>query len=273
MPYAQNALDGTSVYFEDDGGSGVPVVLYGGILDSVESVRASELVGALQKLTGEFRLVYADHRGLGRSDRHHEAEAYAMPLQAADFVAVLTTLGVGRAHLVGRSYGGRLALGVGEHAAEHVRSLVVGGQQPYAVNADGPLVSALARAADATRREGAVRFVEALETHWGARIPELERSVYLSQDGASVAAAFEAMLASGDLSTRLHEWRMPCLIYLGASDGDFLAQARRAAAVIPYADFVGLDELDHLAAHYEADRIVPAVLRTLRDVSRKSETR
>lgn len=264
MPYAQNALDGTSVYFEDDGGAGAPVVLYGGILDSVESVRASQLARALQELTGEFRLVYADHRGLGRSDRHRETEAYAMPLQAADFVAVLGALGVEKAHLVGRSYGGRLGFGVGEHAAEHVLSLVVGGQQPYAVNADGPLIGALAGAVDAARREGVVRFVEALEAHWGAPIPEFERSVYLTQDGASVAAAFEAMVASGDISTRLHEWRMPCLVYLGASDGDFLAQARRAADEIPGAEFVGLDELDHLAAHYEADRIVPAVLRTLR---------
>ncbi len=62
-------MDGTSVYFEDEGGPGVPVVLYGGILDSVESVRASQLARALQEVT-EFRLVYADHRGLGRSDKH-----------------------------------------------------------------------------------------------------------------------------------------------------------------------------------------------------------
>ena len=109
--------------------------------------------------------------------------------------------------------------------------------------------------------------MEALEAHWGAPIPEFERGVYLSQDGASVAAAFEAMVASGDISPRLRDWRLPCLVYLGASDGDFLAQARRAAAQIPDAEFVGLEELDHLAAHYEADRIVPAVLRTLRKVS------
>ena len=263
MPYAQNATDGTSVYFEDEGGSGVPVVLYGGILDSVESVRASQLAGALQDVT-EFRLVFADHRGLGRSDKSPEAAAYAMPLQAADFVAVLAALGVDRAHLVGRSYGGRLAFGVGEYAPDHVRSLVIGGQQPYAMNHDGPLVRALAGATDATRREGAVRFVEALEAHWGAPIPAFERNVYVGQDGASVAAAFEAMLASGDVSTRLREWRIPCLIYLGAGDEDFYDQAQRAAAEIPNAEFVGLEELDHVAAHFAADRIAAEVIRFLR---------
>ena len=122
VPYAQNALDGTSVYFEDDGGPGVPVVLYGGILDSVESVRASQLARALQELSAaEFRLVYADHRGLGRSDQApRRRRRTRCPLQTADFVAVLDALGVEKAHFVGRSYGGRLGFGVGEHAAERV---------------------------------------------------------------------------------------------------------------------------------------------------------
>ncbi len=254
------------MYFEDDGGTGAPVVLYGGILDSVESVRASELARALQGVD-EFRLVYVDHRGLGRSDTSPDPAAYAMPLQAADFVAVLGALSVESAHVVGRSYGGRLAFGIGEHAPTHVRSLVIGGQQPYAMNPNGPLVRALAGATDATRQEGAVRFVEALEAHWGARIPAFERNVYMGQDGPSVAAAFEAMLASGDLSARLDEWRLPCLIYLGAGDEDFYEQARRAAAQIPDAEFVGLEQLDHLAAHFAADRIVAEVIRFLRDNS------
>jgi hypothetical protein len=41
MPYARNALDGTRVYFEDDGGDGVPVVFHGGIVDSVPLLRDS----------------------------------------------------------------------------------------------------------------------------------------------------------------------------------------------------------------------------------------
>ncbi len=264
MPYASNALDGSEVYFEDEGGSGSPVLLYGGILDAVESVRASHLAVALEEHAPEFRLIYVDHRGLGRSSKPHEPEAYAMPLQVRDAVAVLDLLGVERAHVVGRSYGGRLAFGIAEHAPERVLSIVAGGQQPYALNPDGPLIRALDEALDATRTDGAVRFVEALEKHWGARIPDFEREVYVGQDGAAVAAAFEAMLVSGDLSARLREWRVPCLVYLGAGDADFLEQARRAATEIPDAEFIALDALDHLAAHFEAERVVPAVLAMLR---------
>jgi hypothetical protein len=50
MPYATNALDGSRVYFEDDGGDGTPVVLHGGIIDSVDLVRESNIAQALQEL-------------------------------------------------------------------------------------------------------------------------------------------------------------------------------------------------------------------------------
>lgn len=267
VPHAINASDRTRVYFEDDGGAGAPVVLYGGILDSVDLVRRSHVARALQELSGEFRLIYADHRGLGRSDKPQEVEAYKMPLQVADAVAVLDKLAVERAHVVGRSYGGRLAFGIGEHAPERALSLVAGGQQPYAVEPDGPLARVIVGALDATRREGVRAFVEALERYWGIRFPEPERTGYLAQDGAAVAAAAAAMLGEGAISDDLRGWRVPCLIYLGAGDVDFIEQARRAAAEIPNAEFVALDELDHYGAHFEADQVIPAVLHTLRENS------
>src|SRR3712207_2279086 len=104
MPYARNALDERRVYFEDDGGDGAPIVLHGGIIDSVDLVRESNIAGALQELTtDEFRLIYVDHRGVGRSDKPHEVEAYAMPLRVADAVAVLDELGFERTHFIGNS--------------------------------------------------------------------------------------------------------------------------------------------------------------------------
>jgi pimeloyl-ACP methyl ester carboxylesterase len=243
----------------------VPVILYGGILDTVDLVRGSQISRALQELSGEFRLVYVDHRGLGRSDTPHEPEAYAMPLQVADAVAVLDELGIARAHVVGRSYGGRLAFGIGEHARNRVISLVAGGQQPYAMNPDGPLARVVVGALEPTRRTGVRAFVEALEEFWGIRLPEEERRGYLAQDGLAIAAAAEAMLTQGAISDDLTKWRMPCLVYLGAGDVDFLEQARRAADEIQNAELVTLDELDHIGAHFEAERVIPAVLRMLRE--------
>jgi hypothetical protein len=53
MPYASNALDGNRGYFEDDG-DGEAVVLHGGLVDSVELVRASNIAQALQELPEEI---------------------------------------------------------------------------------------------------------------------------------------------------------------------------------------------------------------------------
>jgi pimeloyl-ACP methyl ester carboxylesterase len=116
VPYARNALDGSRVYFEDDRGDRAAVVFHGGILDSVDLVRASHIAQALQGLPDEFRLIYVDHRGLGRSDKPHDVEAYAILLRVADAVAVLDELGIERAHFIGNSWGGRLGFGIGTHA-------------------------------------------------------------------------------------------------------------------------------------------------------------
>ena len=109
MPYARNRGDGMRVYFEDDGGDGAAVVLHGGFLDSVGLVRDSSIAAALP--TDEFRLIYVDHRGLGRSDKPHDPQDYAMARRVADATAVLEELGIERAHFIGLSWGGRPGLG------------------------------------------------------------------------------------------------------------------------------------------------------------------
>ena len=71
MPFARNDLDAARVYFEDDGGDGVPVAILGGFLDPVDLVRGAPIARSLQELPDEFRLIYIDHRGHGRSDKPH----------------------------------------------------------------------------------------------------------------------------------------------------------------------------------------------------------
>jgi pimeloyl-ACP methyl ester carboxylesterase len=178
MPYARNSIDGTRVYFEDDGGGGAPVVFYGGLVDSVEAVRVSPIA---QALPGDrFRLVYVDHRGVGRSDKPHEPAAYAMRLRVADAVSVLDAMGVRRAHFVGTSYGGRLCFGIGEHAPGRVLSLVIGGQQPYRMDPDTALGAPdhrKPRGVAGGRHHGAVR----------GRVGEMGRCTATSRQASALA--------------------------------------------------------------------------------------
>jgi pimeloyl-ACP methyl ester carboxylesterase len=265
VPYARNAIDGRRVYFEDDGGDGAAVVLHGGLVDHVGSVRRSPLAEALRALPHEFRLVYVDHRGVGRSDKPHDAAAYAMPLRVADAVAVLDELGIERAHFVGASWGGRLGFGIGEHAPERALSLVLGGQQPYAIDPDGPLARSVTESLAASRREGSLEpFVLALEGSSGARVTDDLRLLWLDNDATAIHAAWSAALQEGAISAGLGTWSVRCLIHAAVGDVDFYDQARQAAAEIPNAEFVSIEELDHVGAHLRPDPVLPAVLRTLR---------
>jgi pimeloyl-ACP methyl ester carboxylesterase len=261
---ATNARDGTRVYCEDDGGGGSPVVVLGGFLDPIELVRAAPIARALQSFADEFRLVFIDHRGHGRSDTPHDPSAYAMPLRVADVTAVLDELGIAQASFVGISWGGRLCFGLAEHAPERVRSLVVIGQQPYAIDPDGPLARVVGSALARSPEEGIEPLILAFEAIAG-RYPDDVRAHYLACDADAMRAAWVAAMSEGAVSDDLAAWRMPCLICVAADDVDFSEQARRAADEIPRAEFLRIEDTDHLGVDTaRADPVVPAVLRTLR---------
>ena len=189
-----------------------------------------------------------------------------MRLRVADAVAVLDALGIDRAHFIGTSYGARLGFGLGEHAPERVRTLVMGGQQPYAINPDGPLFKIVTTSLARSVAEGSLEpFVAGLEeTNGGGRLPEDIRKVYLEQDPQAMNAASSMMVSEGAVATRLTSWQMPCLLFVGEGDEDFVRQAQRAAEEIPYAEFVIVPAVGHLGAHLSHDVVVPAILRTLR---------
>lgn len=265
MPYARNDLDGTRVYLEDDGGGGVPVVVLGGFLDPIELVRRAPIAQALATLPVEFRLIYVDHRGHGRSDAPHEAAAYAMPLRVADVVAVLDERGIERAHLIGISWGGRLCFGIGEHEPERIRSLVTIGQQPYAIDPDGPLARVVGEALAASTEQGIGALVEAFESIAG-RYPDEVRGMYLACDDAAMRAAWHAAMEEGSVSADLGAWNVRCLICVAEDDVDFFDQARRAAEEIPNAEFLSIGGIDHLGVDTSPiDAVMPSVLRCLRD--------
>ena len=264
MAFATNAVDGCRVYFEDDGGAGAPVVFQGGFLDPVDLVREAPLARAVSSLPSEFRCIFVDHRGHGRTDTPHDPAAYAIEHRVADVVAVIDALGIPRVHFVGMSWGARLGFGVAEHAPERLASLVAIGQQPFAIDPGGPLARLVGDALHASVTEGIEALVLAFESVAG-RYPEDVRQVYLASDAAAMRAAWEAALAEGDVATDLASWDVPCLVCVAEDDQDFFDQARRAAALIPGAAFVSMAGIDHLGMDTaEVDPVLPAVLRLLR---------
>jgi pimeloyl-ACP methyl ester carboxylesterase len=101
-------------------GSGEPMLL----------IHGAHIADALQPLVTEpalerFQRIRYHRRGVGGSTRPVDAEPTSVPEQAEDAVGLLDHVGADRAHLVGHSFGGAIAL---ELAAQHptrVASLVL----------------------------------------------------------------------------------------------------------------------------------------------------
>ena len=260
MPYAVNALDGVRTYFEDTGGAGPPVLFLAGFMEPLEVSRDTGLATALRD---EFRLVYADHRGHGRSDKPHDVEAYSLRTRVADVVSVLDACGIERTHLIGVSWGARLGFAVGEHARTRLRSLTLCGNQPYAWDLDSPLARAVFEAVAAGRTGGMEAVVDTFESELDYRHPEPMRTWVLQNDPLALDAALHSIVEEGAISRELSSWDVPCLIYSGAED-EMHDDARRAAAEIPAATFVSLPGHTHLSAPDEVDALLPHVLALLR---------
>ena len=261
MPYATSPVDGVRTYFEDSGGAGSPVLFYSGFADPLEVAKGS---GLARELNSEFRLVFADHRGQGGSDKPRDASAYALATRVADTLAVLDALSIERAHFLGSSWGARLGFALGERAPQRVLSLVLCGNQPYAWDLASPTAHAVVAAIAASRQEGMKGFVESFESALGFRYPEPDRTWTLeTNDPGALQAAWCSAQVEGPVSHDLSSWRVPCLICAGEAD-EMHDDARRAAEEIPGAMFVSLAGHSHMSAFYEADDLLlPHILELL----------
>lgn len=111
-------IDGVELAYRDQG-SGEPVLLiHGGIVADAFAPVAREPV-----LATRYRLVRYHRRGYGQSVRAEGS--VGIPRQAADCLGLMRRLGIERAHIVGYSFGGAIALQLPRDASKVVHSLVL----------------------------------------------------------------------------------------------------------------------------------------------------
>jgi len=104
------AQDGLRLHVRDYGarlGRAMPVVCLPGLARTAADFEdlAPALSGA-----GQRRVFALDYRGRGKSDYDRNPENYSLHVELADVLAVLTSLGIGRAVFIGTSRGGLLTM-------------------------------------------------------------------------------------------------------------------------------------------------------------------
>jgi pimeloyl-ACP methyl ester carboxylesterase len=110
--------NGVDLYVEVHG-DGEPVLLIHGWPDSSALWRHQVPV-----LTGHgFRVITPDLRGLGRSGRPEDTDAYQLPTAVADVAAVLDAVGAPTAHVVGHDWGAAVAWLTAMLLPDRVRTL------------------------------------------------------------------------------------------------------------------------------------------------------
>lgn len=105
-------------------GSGTPVVLIHGLHSS--GAMNWTMPGITAALAQTHRVIVMDCRGHGKSDKPQTEDAYGASM-AEDVIALLDHLDIRRAHIVGYSMGGMIALKTAAMHAERVRGLLLCG--------------------------------------------------------------------------------------------------------------------------------------------------
>ena len=109
---------GRHIYY-DDIGEGPPILLLAGW----SGYRRSFLASLPTAIAARFRTVAMDHRDAGESDP--EPEYYTAADMADDVVALLDALGIARAHVMGGSMGGTVALQLALDHPDRVDHLIL----------------------------------------------------------------------------------------------------------------------------------------------------
>jgi pimeloyl-ACP methyl ester carboxylesterase len=112
-------VDGGELEYEVQG-DGEPVLLiHGGV------IAASYVPIMREPALARYRLIRYHRRGYAGSTKHEPGASFGIGRQAADALALLRHLGLERAHIVGHSYGGVIALQLALDAPRVVHSLTL----------------------------------------------------------------------------------------------------------------------------------------------------
>jgi 3-oxoadipate enol-lactonase len=195
-----------------------------------------------------FRVICLDTRGHGASAA--PPAPYALDDLVADNVAVLDSLGIGRAHFIGVSLGGMTGLGLALRHPERLESLCV-----IAARADapGPFAAAWDERIGVARTQGVAALAGPTAERWSGREfldahPELARALLACIGKTSVEGFVGCAQAIQRLDYLKEVGRIttPTTLVIGTRDEALLQPMRELARLIPGAALEEIAEAGHL---------------------------
>jgi pimeloyl-ACP methyl ester carboxylesterase len=258
------SVGGQLVHVEQ-AGRGEPVVLVHGFGASTYSWRK-----VIPAIAESHRVVAIDLNGFGYTQRPPARAAYTREAQAQLVLGTLDALSIDRAHVVGHSYGGGITLYLAFQHPERFRTMVlVDSSAPTYPNdrrsraaAFRPLDNLLVRLF--FLRPGTVRRSLLHSFRDGSLItPELVQAYLdrLAIEGATGAFYGLTAPAPAGATVELDRIAVPTLVVWGAHDTLVAPElGRRAAARLPHAEFVLLDQSGHLPMEEEPEAFLRALL-------------
>ena len=280
---------GYRLYYRSAGSSDAPTVLtlHGGPGSSHDY-----LLPLRDLVRWGYRVVFFDQLGCGRSEIPPGTDLFTLAHHVEETEGIRASLGLGRVHLIGSSYGGLLALAYAIKYQTHLRSLVtIGGlaDVPFARAEMNHLIDALPKAdAEAIREHGArgelthPEYLRAKDRFYRSHLcrlptwpPELVRSLELGDqrpvypymngpDEFTITGTIRDIRLVADLP----KIRVPTLVTGGKYDEVTPAVAQQIQAGIPGARRITFEGSSHTPFWEERERFMDVVGAFLQDVDR-----
>ena len=220
MPEA--TINGFRMYYETHGAGHPLVMIHGGLGGGEGCAQMMEHHAA--QLSSTYRVVAYDRRAAGRSET--PVDGYSIPNYARDLHALLAHLGVERAHILGSSAGGPIAMQFALDHPEMTPSLLLVNTMTYVQESEWEIRQ---RELDEIKRveaeQGKDAAVEAgLNSRWpGLRESQPEqfarlKSINLDQYDGIVKTIQSYLDIKDSLESRLQELAMPTMIVHGDAD-------------------------------------------------------
>ena len=245
-----------------EAGRGIPVILLHGF----------PLSGAIwheqqKQLSEHYRVIVPDLRGHGRSPAPRGV--YEMDLLARDVLALLDTLKIEKAVVIGHSMGGYVTLAAWKRAPERFLALGLVASQAGADTEEGrqnrhKLVEKVVANGVQVVAEAMLPKLFAADHPAETPIIEPVRQLMLSTPLAGIVGSLQGMAARPDCGALLPKINIPALLLAGDQD-DIIApeKAQAMAAALPMASLTLIANAGHMPMLEQPDAILTALRKFL----------